>query len=421
MAPAPRDGSPGDLRGKTVDLYGQGSRQGFAVRVLLYAVLFLVQVAEGQLLAMGAVACLCCYALLRTVLGDGQLLRSCIAVAFLWAFLIVGLVRPDFATDIETGIETLWLFLGVGMLIAASAKGIGRGVNCSDLYEPALIGAFMVLVSVVSQSTVGGLLNPPYAGTRHVGGFDGPNEMGAFYLISLFLMLGDHALRRPVPFLWVKVGVFVTVVVSSWSRGALIGLGCGCVFLVWTVFRCTQGGKRMRLVASSLVGVSVVTLLYHLIVEPRLIAVRSSAGDRTYLLYSTWSIVRSSPVFGRGLGSYWFLTDGVNATPHSEYLLFLVSGGLAGVVILAAFFAYWFYQATRKGMYPEALGLAVFYILEAFFNNLVRGRVSFLFWSIVFLVMCDTGFREGPAACQVSGQQPSVLPLRPSVRERGAP
>jgi O-antigen ligase len=362
------------------------------ITILLYLIMLFTQLQHGQLFAVLATCLLFYVAFLYSLVRRHNLDANGLICCWLWLFMVVYLVRPEYLADIETKIEILWLVVGLVMLLTASMNLEYMSISPSILYNSALLGALLIIVSMITKSTLGGLLGVPYANTRYVGGFDGPNEMGAFYVLALTLMLGEHILRRRVRFVWAKASVFVIVIIQSWSRsalGALLVMGVLC--FCWAYFQ-NRGSGRLKVVAVFLLLLTLVGYAYVHVVRPQYNVIRANAGDRRYLLETANYIVKQKPICGHGLGSYWFVGDGVNATPHSEYLLFVVSGGMLGLVFLVGFYTYWLKTALNKRMYPESIALLVFYVLEAFFNNLVRGRVSFFFWVLILLV--STGPRR---------------------------
>jgi|LSQX01.1.fsa_nt_gb hypothetical protein len=372
---------------------------------LLVLIVLFPQIQHGQLPAVIA-ACLLFYLSILRFLARGRILMSSthLVCCGLWLAMIAYLVRPEYVASMETKIEVFWLIIGLIMLLTASINSGYTIVSASLIYETALLGAVLVIVSMITKSTLGGLLSAPYATTRYVGGFDGPNEMGHFYVLALSLMLGEHIFRRNVRFLWVKIGIFVIVIISSWSRsafGALLLMYMLCFF--WAYVQ-AEASKRSRIVVLFLFLSIIMVCVYFQVVQPLFDVIRSRAVGRHSLLETTSAIVRQRPICGHGLGSYLFVGDGKNATPHSEYLLFIASGGILGLVLLVGFYLYWLRIALKKQMYPEALTLLVFYALEAFFNNLVRGRVSFFFWALILLVFTGSqsecfDARECSAAC----------------------
>jgi len=366
----------------------------------------LVQLPNGQPSAVIAACLVASASLVLLAVARRRLSKQAMACLFLWLCAVAYLLRPNYLADIETRIEAFWLIVGSVMLLTAAANAGAADTSPSVLYEPAFLGASLVLVSMVTGSTLGGLVRVPYAGTRYVGGFDGPNEMGAFYVLALTLMVGEHISRRRVRLVWVKTAVFLVAAISSWSRGAMVALAFIYVLSFSWGYARTRGGRRLGVITAFLLLTAAIAYLYVTAFLPQYGMIRPGAGERGYLLETTLGIVRQGPVFGHGLGSYWFLGDSVNATPHSEYLLFLVSGGVIGLALLVGLYGYWLKTALQKRLYSEAMALTVFYLLELFFNNLVRGRVSFFFWGLVFLVL--TGQRRGLAetkSASAEGQQ----------------
>jgi hypothetical protein len=297
------------------------------VASLLCLIILFSQLRQGQVLAVLATCLLFYVSFLRFTMRRHAVSSAGLVWCLLWVFMIVYLVRPAYVDDVETKIELSWLFIGLIMLMIALMNSGYTTVSTSALYDTALVGALLAIISMITKSTLGGLVSTPYAGTRYFGGFDGPNEMGAFYVLALSLMLAEHLLRRRVHFVWAKAGVFLIAIISTWSRsafGALCVMYGLCFCSVY--FQERRVSERAKVVVLFLLLSTLIAHIFVYIALPQYNIIRRSAGDRGYLMEITRAIVRQRPIWGHGLGSYWFLGDGTNATPHSEYLLFIISG-----------------------------------------------------------------------------------------------
>ena len=73
--------------------------------------------------------------------------------------MIVYLVRPAYVDDVETKIELSWLFIGLIMLMIALMNSGYTTVSTSALYDTALVGALLAIISMITKSTLGGLVS----------------------------------------------------------------------------------------------------------------------------------------------------------------------------------------------------------------------------------------------------------------------
>lgn len=132
---------------------------------------------------------------------------------------------------------------------------------------------------------------------------------------------------------------------------------------------------------------------------PKFQYVRQTSSSRDYIIDSILNSDKKDLLLGTGIGSYSSVIGSVNTTPHSEYLFFLISGGIIGVILLLLFFCYLISNAKRKKMYPELYTLMFFFIVEMSFNNLIRGRISVFFWIIVYIT-----FLYPPISAEINGE-----------------
>jgi hypothetical protein len=165
------------------------------VASLLCLIILFSQLRQGQVLAVLATCLLFYVSFLRFTMRRHAVSSAGLVWCLLWVFMIVYLVRPAYVDDVETKIELSWLFIGLIMLMIALMNSGYTTVSTSALYDTALVGALLAIISMITKSTLGGLVSTPYAGTRYFGGFDGPNEMGAFYVLALSLTVGRR--QRP--------------------------------------------------------------------------------------------------------------------------------------------------------------------------------------------------------------------------------
>lgn len=189
-------------------------------------------------------------------------------------------------------------------------------------------------------------------------------------------------------------------IVLSWSRSVYIAFIVMLIVVTYEIVHNSSNKlKSWRLVVVVALLAVLIVVLY---IYPLFLAVRKNAGSRNYIFENVISILGDNLIFGSGLGSYWFLSGGDNSTPHSEYLLFIVSGGLMGLSILLIFFMKVFWRFMIEKRIEIICILIIFFILEGAFNNLIRGRVSILFWAIMIAAnYVDDKYSE-PKKMQIS-------------------
>ncbi|MBW8303308.1 MAG: O-antigen ligase family protein, partial [Brevundimonas sp.] len=301
------------------------------------------------------------------------------AVAFL--LFILFQIRPD--VFLAWGMmDAIFLAPGVAVLLAASTL---PATNSQWLYKTIYVVSASICVAWIALHLMGVypslLIFPPYAGTRWVGGFDGPNEFGQFYVLIMALGFGLYLEGKiKLLYLILSTAVFAICVWYSFSRGALIAVAMlGAV----VVFLNSLGTKRWRLL---FVGAGVLAFgsVYFDRFATTFLNIRKGRGGRDDLLERTLDAFEQNPIFGGGFGYFASLAG---PPPHSDYMYFLVSAGIIGLVILFASYGYLLWGSYRRGMYAEFLFFFVFAVHSLSFNNLVRGRLSLIFWLVTCVAL----------------------------------
>jgi O-antigen ligase len=353
--------------------------------ILFFAILF-VQINSTQYLSAILLFAVLGWSIINNLLAVQTVRKKALWAFFGWLLMIVVMIRPDYLHLPETKIEILWLSLGcLAFLIVSTGNKIKRIPVIKTVILSGMLGAFINLAAHLLNWFNTRIVNTPYAGTRWVGGFDGPNEFGAFYVMILALVLGLY-LEKEYSFLKMVTLSFILIILIyfSFSRGALLGLvGLLVIFAIYSLVR---SKRKFLLFGFYIVIVSVFLYRY---LQPLLMkfnSVRENASERDILFLESFRLLKESPILGHGLGAFGELSFVKNTTPHSDYLLILVSGGLIGCGLLLFFYSKFTWNAFKNKFYPELLLLLVF-ISQAFtFNNIVRGRLSILFWVIVILL-----------------------------------
>jgi O-antigen ligase len=257
------------------------------------------------------------------------------------------------------------------------------------------IGAAYALWTLVLFLTGG----QHYETTRLNGGLPTSNIAGGLFAV-LAVLAGAAALsaaerREPGagPFSgfaaagpgWALVGLFLTCLVLTASRGA--AAACGAAFLLLFGLEAWAGRIRLR-TAAILAGVGLLVVA----LQGALLVGRAGQHDptwdgRTWLFGAHWRAFQDSPLFGYGLGGF----DAVNRlyfepkgyaylasaeAAHNVYLQWLEEAGLVGALPMFACIGLLLY-ATVRGMVSRRRS-----------KTLLRGLLAA---SLVFLL---TGFTD---------------------------
>lgn len=369
----------------------------------IFFIVFFAQLKNGQIISIGLTGFLCIIILLYCLYKNLKIRRWSVSWLFFWILLVLSVIRFKYIFDIETKIELFWLFLGGVFIFISTVKIDTSSDIIKKIYNSAFYGSILIVISIVTNTTLNGLMNAPYGGTRVMGGFDGPNECGAFYVIALALMLSyNYSAKRSKKdkYVLLKTIFMFIPIVLSWSRSVYIAFIVMLIVVTYEIVHNSSNKlKSWRLVVVVALLAVLIVVLY---IYPLFLAVRKNAGSRNYIFENVISILGDNLIFGSGLGSYWFLSGGDNSTPHSEYLLFIVSGGLMGLSILLIFFMKVFWRFMIEKRIEIICILIIFFILEGAFNNLIRGRVSILFWAIMIAAnYVDDKYSE-PKKMQIS-------------------
>jgi O-antigen ligase len=357
--------------------------------ILLFLITLLIQFANGQIVAT-SILFLWVFVSIVKIIKKKHIELKILFWFYIWFFLIVFLLRSPYLHFTETHYEVFWLSIGLLSFIIAANSKLDRVKSIVTTITSGLIVGLLNIYAYYTSSTLGGILNPPYAGTRAVGGFDGPNEMGAYYLLILSLCLGLllTVKSKKIKFLcFFTVLVMLPVIYTTYSRGALLGL---CLMLViFSITLIIKTNIKRKVFTVALVVLSSV-FVYNLFIKfflPNFQTIRHNAGSRTYLLEEVLNMFYKKPIFGWGLGAFGVETSITNEVPHSDFFVFMVSGGIIGLLFLVMFFLYFIYISYRNKLTPELFFL-ISYCSQAFtFNHLIRGRVSFIFWLMIMIIL----------------------------------
>lgn len=350
------------------------------------------QVLFGQFIALAFViitaVCVLVYSLSHKAIYINKMNAR---MLFLWLLIMISLIRIKNLFYVESIIELSWLSLGFIFILLSLLN------FKTDIYQyrkyislATLFFSVIVLVGYVLNSDCFGLINYPYAGIRVVGGFDSPNEIAGYYLMILGLMFGwcyfDH-LKGHKALVWMNIFTAIIIIVLSWSRGGLLGLALFLVFfLIYSMWSSLKRLKIIRLSFTLLVGIfSICVMLYY--VYPSLEITRKQGSSRIPIISESVNLIKQKPFFGYGIGGFAIYGDLNNDTPHNGPLFLLVSGGIISFLLFFLFYSNLIIICLKKRLYPEFFLLMVFLYQEMFFNNLIRGRLSFLFWICTLYIL----------------------------------
>ena len=357
------------------------SGTGVILSVAFALPVIVVQLASLQIIAFAATLGLLLLTFVVNAAAGRTLHREYFLAAFVFLLFIAYQVRPD-VFEVWGALDSLFLLPVVATMLAAAAL---PRTNSELLYKIIYYASagLCVLWIVFHFSGVypSALVFPPYAGTRWVGGFDGPNEFGQFYVLILALGFGLY-LQGKLKLLHLLIGsaIIAVCIWYSFSRGALIALGALAVMVAFLNF---MGKQQWRLLFVG-VGMLAVASVYFDRFTAAFLHVRRARSGRDALLDTALESFQRDPLFGRGFG---YFDSVAGLPPHSDYFYFVVSGGIIGLAILLASYAYLIWGSYRRGMYAEFLFFVVFAIHSLSFNNLVRGRLSLIFWLVAVVAL----------------------------------
>jgi O-antigen ligase len=279
------------------------------------------------------------------------------------------------------------LLVVFALLVAAAAA---RSARLEALLAPAVLSVWVMAALVLGFVALAGagLGQLSASGARS---FLSPlgihaNDLGRLYVSAYALLLftwaaaGPGALR---PLLLASLGLAVIALVLTFSRGALLGfMVVNVLFLAWR-----RSGKVLLL--GALLAAAAPLLVPEAVFE-RLGtgfgegANAVSAGRIDGLWLPLLPGVLASPLFGHGLASILWsdvmhLAEARGASvigathPHNAYLETLLDMGLAGLVLLGAF-----YLHVWRGLRALGADAALDPLLRGFFQGAAAGLAALL-------------------------------------------
>jgi O-antigen ligase len=191
--------------------------------------------------------------------------------------------------------------------------------------------------------------------SRASAAFNGPNAAGAFLATATIAALIHVQLFRQ--FRWFYVGAFLVCwvgVLSTFSRGALLGAITGSIFSLWVLGWWTR--SRAAVLASILiVSAGVVAMNRDVQDFFRLGADLASASPTRVDAWQAASVlIKRNPVFGIGFYEFHDLSQGIVGSsdtpvhPHNGFLKALVEEGPAGGFAYVLFMGTFFWNSKRS-------------------------------------------------------------------------
>lgn len=359
--------------------------------ILLFLSLSFIQTTNGQLVSFGLILLYLIFNLLINMLsGYVKIDTNRIFIFIAWSFFVLSLIKFNQDINIEVYIELFWLIMGTCIL--------GISIFIYKIDSKKILTTFVISSGVLGLASIicyflkieiSGIIAHPYAGTRLVGGFDGPNEAAAFYLIACTYSFNRFIKDKSKIYL-IHSMIMILVVVLTWSRGGIFGLIIMGIISILYLYR----GKLYKLF--SLKNIIVLITLFIIIkyfVMPQFIFVRRNSTGRLDMVFTSLQPFFERPLLGWGLGNFSEISGLGNATPHNEFIFILFSSGLYGLFLFSIFIILIFLRAKNKKMYIELILIFSFFTQEMTFNHLIRGRVNLIFWLLVALIV-SSGNKE---------------------------
>lgn len=254
-------------------------------------------------------------------------------------------------------------------------------------------------------------------------GYAGENGLAAF-AAQMVLLIGTVATGAETKLqriaLYGCVAATFYTVLFTFSRGAYLGLGAGCLVLGFLRY------KKL------LLGLLLVAVMWQAIlpasVQERIMSTRTSDGtlepsanERMQIWDDAWDLVLASPIVGIGFNTYQYLhrVGGYNDT-HNYYLKVLVEGGIVGLILFLWILianvrmGYRLYSSCKDG-FLRALGLGFaaqivcVIVVNVFGDRFHYLQISGFTWIMMGCVVRAQEWAEYPL---LSDSSEEVAPLR---------
>lgn len=203
------------------------------------------------------------------------------------------------------------------------------------------------------------------------GPFGEPNQTSAVLSLCLPMAVALILIKEKIRIYFAATAVLILMsIVLTGSRGGIVGAGVGCVYLLWAIRRQLTLSNKMLIVLSMPVLAVVAWFIlpegsrelilnrFSFVSEEEIDWDKGSSG-RSYIWEYALRLWKQSPIFGQGWNGFQIITGGA---PHSLYINYIVSIGVVGLGIAAAF--YWklfqFYKnAAKSGLKGDTTLLVI--------------------------------------------------------------
>ncbi len=256
---------------------------------------------------------------------------------------------------------------------------------------------------------------------RVSGSLGNPNLLGgmmaAFIPVAVGLLLGMEG-RRPVRLTVMAVFCLLAIlsIAASGTRGSLLGLASGLLFLAWFSLRRQAGGRRADLVIPLVALAAFLIICF--VMRERLLELSSLGEGTARVRLVIWSgaaaLIAANPFLGYGPGTFQIIfpevrnpmysilgTSHNTLHAHCEYLEILVEVGLVGA-LLFVWIAVMVLGSSLRGRdgTRRKLGLADAGVLAGIIAFLGEAFVSVsLRWppgAFLFALLCGLLLAGGP-------------------------
>jgi O-Antigen ligase len=301
-------------------------------------------------------------------------------------FFMNGLLEFNDAAGYIRDLVVKPLFMVVFALLVAAA--VSRSEKPEQFLIPALISIWVTGSMVIVFVLVSGIgLNVLGLSTSRE--FLSPlgmhaNELGCMYAIAYALLLFTWAESKNTPIkllLLASMGLVVIALILTFSRGAFFGfIVANLLFLLW------RRNAKTLLFVGLLAAVALLVLpgaVYDRVAHGYGQGLDAISASRIGMLWLPLlpELLRS-PVYGNGIGSILWsdaMRRGAGVSilmvthPHSAYLQALLDMGIAGLLLLGAYFVHVWKRfralSTDAALSPEMRG---------FYQGALAGLASFL-------------------------------------------
>lgn len=263
---------------------------------------------------------------------------------------------------------SLGLFLSVNLAIVDSAARIRKLVGVITVFG-FLFAFFAILQSFLSPNKIYGIYER--IGAAPFGSFVSRNNFAAFMEMSIALPLGlllSGSIERDKRLIYITaISLMGVALILSGSRGGLVAMVAGVVFLLFITTRASGTKKIAFRIAMGLLLIGVVIGgAFYIGGESSLTRIADSGPsteatmDRTHIWGTTLKVVGANFPLGAGIGAFaqaytqFDQFSGLERVEqaHNDYLQVAADAGLVGIVI-ASFFLFALGRTVKRNIARE--------------------------------------------------------------------